>query len=103
MLLPPKKVLPLTMLHAACCCMLLPLKLNIFKRSSARSSLLLLLWLWLWPLPLTDCDYRLPAVGAAAAAHTFLVTAHLAHHASLGRRLLDVKILLALRRRRSHW
>ena len=35
-MLPPKKVLPLTMLHAAA-------KLHIFKRSSARSSLLLLL------------------------------------------------------------
>jgi hypothetical protein len=45
-MLPPKKVLPLTMLHV-----LLPLELHIFKRSSARSSLLLLLW----PLPLAEC------------------------------------------------
>ena len=45
--------------------MLLPLKLHIFKRSSARSSLLLLLllWLWLWPLlplPLADCRHPQP-------------------------------------------
>jgi hypothetical protein len=35
--------------------------------------------------------------------HAFLVTAQLAHNAPLGRWLLDVDVLLALRRRRSHW
>ena len=38
--------------------MLLPLKPHIFKRSSARSSLLLLLWLW--PLPTVDCRQPQP-------------------------------------------
>jgi hypothetical protein len=55
-MLPPLAVLPLTVL--------LPLKLHVFKRSSARSSLLLLLLLLLWPLPLAAC--RLPAAGSSA-------------------------------------